>query len=217
MAWSLRDKASRQKGEKIQVEARVFEWTSARNSMSASERTKNSWCQWMKEAIQIQDSEEEYRKKTKMAKEMIITQPLTAWTMWTCSPGWISKLKISQSCWSHTSQVRSSFWGSQWPSAPWLPTGCSSSCCAAKKCLETQNILPDNVKTKSWKSLFWKAYSPVLGLGFFLLFWAFLCEWFFCVNDFFFFKEIFLHSFLWLPEEKPCDNTCLFSFVASQT
>lgn len=41
------------KCEKIQVEARVFEWTSARNSASPSERTKNSWCQWMKKPFKF--------------------------------------------------------------------------------------------------------------------------------------------------------------------
>lgn len=81
-----------QKGEKIQVEARVFELTSARNSISPSERTKSSWCQWMKKDTQIQDSEEEYVEKTRMTKEVIIIiLALPVWNTWTSSPRWISR------------------------------------------------------------------------------------------------------------------------------
>lgn len=45
------------------------------------------------------------------------------------------------------------FCGSQWPSTAWLPAGCSSSCWTDKKCLETQSILPDNVKKIIEKSV----------------------------------------------------------------
>lgn len=91
-----------QKHENIQLKVRVFEWTSARNLISPSQKTGKSWCQWMKEAIKIQE-------KARMAKEVIITWPLPAWTMWTSSPRWIPRLKVSLSCWSHTNQVRSSY------------------------------------------------------------------------------------------------------------
>lgn len=169
-----------QKGEKIQVEARVFEWTSARNSILPSERAKKSWCQWIKKAIQIQDSEEEYVEKTRVAKEVIITLPLPAWTMWTSSPRWISRVKVSLSCWSYeTKWGPPIFWGSWWPSAAWLHPAE-----LLKNVWKLKASSPIMSNQNHRKVCSKKAYSPGFGLVFSCCFGFFVWMIFFC-NYFF--------------------------------